>query len=176
MKPESWSLKIYLNHRAALIDYAVPIVGCRARAEDVVHDAFLRYRARAAKATGVDAPLSIDYPVSYFYRIVRNLALDWARRSAASAEVAADATFVYQPAATATPEQTLLARDRLRIVADALVELPERTRVAFDMHRIEGRSLQEVADHLGVSVARAHQLVRDALRHVALRLEAVDRE
>lgn len=60
------------------------------------------------------------------------------------------------------------------MLAEALAELPPRTRLAFDMHRIEGRGLQEVADHLGVSVVRAHQLVKDALRHAARRLDALD--
>jgi hypothetical protein len=38
-------LDIFLRHRADLIDYAAPIVGCRARAEDVVQEAWLRFAA-----------------------------------------------------------------------------------------------------------------------------------
>lgn len=179
MKPDPWVLEIYLNHRSALVDYAAPIVGCRARAEDVVQDAFLRYSAQQAAATAdetADSGQAIAHPVSYLYRIVRNLALDGVRRSAVSGESADETTLARLPTATATPEQTTLDRDRLRLLAEALTELPERTRIAFDMHRIEGRSLQEVADRLGVSVVRAHQLVKDALRHASLRLDDDDRE
>ena len=183
MKPDPWVLEIYLNHRSALVDYAAPIVGCRARAEDVVQDAFLRYSAQQAAGTadgtadGTSNPgQAIAYPVSYLYRIVRNLALDGVRRSAVSGESADETTLARLQTATATPEQTTLDRDRLRLLAEALTELPERTRIAFDMHRIEGRSLQEVADRLGVSVVRAHQLVKDALRHASLRLDDDDRE
>ena len=179
MKPDPWVLEIYLNHRSALVDYAAPIVGCRARAEDVVQDAFLRYSAQQAAGTadGTSNPgQAIAHPVSYLYRIVRNLALDGVRRSAVSGESADETTLARLPTATATPEQTTLDRDRLRVLAEALTELPERTRIAFDMHRIEGRSLQEVADRLGVSVVRAHQLVKDALRHASLRLDDDDRE
>ena len=187
MKPDPWVLEIYLNHRSALVDYAAPIVGCRARAEDVVQDAFLRYSAQQAAGTaagtadgtadGTSNPgQAIAHPVSYLYRIVRNLALDGVRRSAVSGESADETTLARLPTATATPEQTTLDRDRLRLLAEALTELPERTRIAFDMHRIEGRSLQEVADRLGVSVVRAHQLVKDALRHASLRLDDDDRE
>jgi RNA polymerase sigma-70 factor (ECF subfamily) len=69
-------LKLYLTHRAALIDYATPIVGCRARAEDVVQEAYIRFvPARVADAR-------IEQPVAYLYRIVRNVALDWTRRFA----------------------------------------------------------------------------------------------
>lgn len=183
MKPDPWVLEIYLTHRSALVDYAVPIVGCRARAEDVVQDAFLRYSAQQAvgMADGTsdgtsDPGQAIAHPVSYLYRIVRNLALDGLRRSAVSGESADEAALARLPTATATPEQTTLDRDRLRLLAEALTELPERTRIAFDMHRIEGRSLQDVADRLGVSVVRAHQLVKDALRHASLRLDDEDRD
>lgn len=178
MSPDPRSIEVYLEYRAALIDYAAPIVGCRARAEDVVQDAFLRYSAREAPPASADMVTwqPIAHPVSYLYRIVRNLALDWVRRSATLGDTADDAVLARLPAPTATPEQTALDRDRLRLLAEALAELPERTRIAFDMHRIEGCSLQEVADRLGVSVVRAHQLVKDALRHAALRLEAGDLE
>ena len=38
MKHDKGKLELYLNHRAALVDYATPILGCRARAEDVAAD------------------------------------------------------------------------------------------------------------------------------------------
>lgn len=170
MKPDSTDLDVYLSHRTALINYATPLVGCRARAEDLVQEAFLRYRAGSAQRR---ACRPLIHPVAYLYRIVRNLALDWTRRPDASLE--ADVRELHHVAAPmATPEQTALDRDQLRVLAEALAELPERTRLAFDMHRLEGRSLQEVADRLGVSVVRAHQLVKDALRHAAARLDRLD--
>ena len=45
MRSEEHSRKrnVYLRHRAELIDYATPIVGDRALAEDVVQDAWLRF-------------------------------------------------------------------------------------------------------------------------------------
>ena len=177
MKSDPQCLEVYLNHRTALIDYAAQILGCRARAEDVVQDAFLRYSAREDDVPPdkiMDTRKPIVRPVSYLYRIVRNLALDGMRRSAASGCNTDNTALERLSAPTATPEQTALDRDRLRVLADALMELPERTRIAFDMHRIEGLSLQEVAEHLGVSVVRAHQLVKDALRHAAVRLEEGD--
>ena len=182
MRPPARDLtvdELYARHRRALIDYAAPIVGCRARAEDVVQEAFIRFSGRRATegATtqapdGLPAP--ITHPLPYLYRIVRNLALDWVRRPAAAVEAGDPDALSRLPAATATPEQTVLQRDQLRVLAEALAELPERTRIAFNMHRLEGRSLREVADRLGVSVVRAHQLVKDAIRHAAARLDAED--
>ncbi len=177
VKSDHRELAFYLRHRNALIDYATPIVGCRGRAEDVVQEAFLRYTARAAPRGG-DAGAgpypAIANPVAYLYRIVRNLALDWRRRPEASMETGDDGGLDQLPAPVATPEETAIHREQLRVLADALQELPERTRTAFRMRRLEGRSLQEIADHLGVSVVRAHQLVKDAIRHGARRLDADD--
>lgn len=68
-------LQLYLAHRVALVDYAVSLVGCRARAEDVVQEAWLRFSRQGDNA-------AIHSPASYLYRIVRNLALDQLRRSA----------------------------------------------------------------------------------------------
>ena len=172
--------ELYARHRRALIDYAAPIVGCRARAEDVVQEAFIRFSGRQTtegamtQAPGEGPQAPITHPLPYLYRIVRNLALDWVRRPAAAVEAGDPEAMSRLPAATATPEQTVLQRDQLRVLAEALAELPERTRTAFNMHRLEGRSLREVAEHLGVSVVRAHQLVKDAIRHAAARLDAED--
>lgn len=39
------------------------------------------------------------------------------------------------------------------------------------MHRLGGHTLQQVANHLEVSVSLVHQLVRDALAHCLAQLE-----
>lgn len=166
-------LEVYLAHRAALVDYAAPLLGNRAWAEDAVQEAWLRFvGAGEVEGRGRNPIL---HPVAYLYRIVRNIAMDWDRHRALSriTDVDDDALQAL-PAATPTPEQEAIDRDELRVVAEALDELPERTRIAFEMHRMAGQSLQEVADHLGVSVTLVHQMVRKALVHCAQRLDACD--
>ena len=69
----------------------------------------------------------------------------------------------------------IVHRDELRVISEALAELPERTRIAFRMYRLEGRTLQAIADHLGVSVVRTHQLVKEAIVHAARRLDRLER-
>lgn len=161
------TLALYLEHRGSLVNYANGIVRDRAGAEDVVQEAWLRFSA----ATGADrAGTEIGQPVAYLYRIVRNLALDWVSR-AADLPKASPATVEQIPHETPSAERVLFYRDELRVLADALGELPERTQLAFRMYRLEGCTLQQVADRLGVSVVRAHQLVKDAVLHAARRLD-----
>jgi len=159
-------LDLFLSHRAALVEYAAPIVGCRARAEDVVQEAFLRF-----------APTGqvLESPVAYLYRIVRNLALDLTRRRAGERrhEDGAAAWWIL-PAAPRTPEQEMIHRQELARIERALSALPPRSRAAVALHRFEGCTLQEIANRLGVSVPTAHRLVRSALVAITRALEPSD--
>jgi RNA polymerase sigma-70 factor (ECF subfamily) len=162
-------LALYLAHRAALVDYAAPIVGCRSRAEDVVQEAWLRFDSRKGEY------LDLSHPLGYLYRIVRNLALDLTR-SMATEKRQPDSHAILDEMASnsASPEREAANQDELRVISDALGELPERTRMAFEMHRLGGYTLQQVSSALGISMGLAHQLVHDALSHCAHRLEQAD--
>ncbi|MEM9161309.1 MAG: sigma factor, partial [Verrucomicrobiota bacterium] len=65
---DSEALALYSIHREKLIGYANKIVRDSYRAEDIVQDAFLKFRK--AKRSAEE-----DHPSAYLYRIVRNLAL-----------------------------------------------------------------------------------------------------
>jgi RNA polymerase sigma-70 factor (ECF subfamily) len=167
-------LRVYLHHRAALVQYATPIVGDRTRAEDVVQEAYLRF-VPASLDTTPDAP-SIEQPAAYLYRIVRNLAYDL-RRSLSADRRRDQAHLVFtesQPLAL-SPEEETVNRDELRRIEGILAELPPNTRRAFEMHRIGGYTLQEIADHLGVSLATAGRWTQDAIKLVVRRMERPDR-
>jgi RNA polymerase sigma factor (sigma-70 family) len=159
-------LRLFLAHRAELLNYASRLTGDRARAEDVLQDAWLRFRT-------MQADRALDEPAGYLRRIVRNLALDGRRREALEsrlfrdgAESEADAI----PSDTPTPEAAAISEQELRIVSDALAAMPERVRVAVEMHRIDGAKLKDIAAHLCVSVATAHQLVADGVERLRLEL------
>ena len=157
--------ELFHAHRTALVDYATPIVGDRTRAEDIVQDAFLRV-APAAITSGVEQPLA------YIYRVVRNLALDWSRRRIVESrqQDAGQAAWWMVPSTPRTPEQDASYNEQLGAIRDVLESLPREVRIAVEMHRLGGFTLQEVADHLGVSVATVHRLVRDALVRIGSRL------
>lgn len=158
-----------MAHRAALVDYAAPITGCRAHAEDIVQDAYLHFSAAGSRGSG---ELRIDHPVAYLYRTVRNLALNWLRRRTVESAVPSGGEMLEGMAsADPDPEHEALYRDQLRTVTLALDELPERTRRAFELHRLHGHTLHQVAGTMGISVGLAHQLVRDALTRCAARLD-----
>lgn len=166
------ALDLYTRHRAALTRYARGIVSNPAYAEDVVQEAWFRLR-------NANDPELIRDPLSYLYRIVRNLAVDACRalardaaRSAGSVETVALNVADGQPSA----DQTVVARRELRVVLEALSELPERTQLAVRLNRIEGKKLREVAEQLGISIALAHGLISKGVAYCdARRQEAASK-
>lgn len=155
-----------MRHRAALVDYAAPIVGCPSRAEDVVQEAFLRFRSAASDRIP-------EEPVGYLYRIVRNLAIDSYRRQsrekrvvAPGAEMMAEVTADDAP----SPERVASSRDEVRLLTDAMAELPERTRTALEMQRFGGFKLREIAAHLGISVTLTHEIIAEGVAHCRRRV------
>ena len=164
MPPAESALAIYIEHRDALLNYASRIVRDRGSAEDVVQEAWLRFSARAAQAG------EVTQPANYLYAIVRNLALDWLNRSARQDPQAISESILESvPSEAPSAERVLYYRDELRVLEELVRELPERTQIAFRMYRVERRPLKEVAERLGVSIPRAHKMVKDAILHCTLR-------
>jgi len=163
--PSDASLALYIEHRDDLLNYANKFLHDRAMAEDVVQEAWIRLSARDRVGE------EIRHPLSYLYSIVRNLALDWIRRGPRETPVAAEVApwnALEDPAPSS--EAVVLQRDEMRALLEAIAELPERVQVAFRMYRLEEKTLQQVAEHLNVSVGRAHQLVCEAGLHATRRL------
>jgi RNA polymerase sigma-70 factor (ECF subfamily) len=156
---------VYLAHRAALVDYATPILGSRETAEDIVQEAFLKFVPSRARATG---PVQ---PVAYLYRIVRNLSLDFLRRrKTETRQHEDDVPHWGVPHAEPTPEQSVLFCDEIRRITAILAEMPVETRIAVEMHRFGGYGLEEIATQLDVSVATAHRMIHAALVEIAKRI------
>jgi len=152
-------LSVYVAHREALVLYASRILGDAGRAEEVVQEAYFRFRTAASERL-------VEEPVRYLYRIVRNLALDGQRRRRLEGQY-----FPTQPETAPdpaddrpSPEDEAIARQQLRQVIAALDTLPERTRIALEMHRFGGCTLKEIARHLGISVSMAQVLVIDGVK------------
>ena len=157
---------LFVEHRRSLIDYAAGIVGSRAEAEDVVQEAWLRFDE-------VSRERLVNEPLSYLYRIVRNLAIDGRRKQAREQRylVSAEAFQVERVAEDRpSPEAEAVGKGEFRVVREAMLELPERTRIALEMHHFGGATLKDIADYLGISVGLAHSLVTDGLEHCRMRL------
>lgn len=167
MKEGEFRRGIYLSHRTALVDYAAPILGSREAAEDIVQDAFLKFAPERVRGAGPEQTLG------YLYRIVRNLAFDvLKRRKIETREQTRDVPFWAMPRSEPTPEQQMLLGDEVRCVFRVMADLPIEARIAVEMHRFGGYTLEEVAEHLGISLATAHRHVRLAMVKIATALDS----
>lgn len=164
LSAEDPNLRIFVAHRAELVSYAAAILGDRARAEDLVQDAYIRIMQSGER--------ELTEPLRYWRRTIRNLAIDVLRgRMVEGRHMSALETFATAAEDVPSQEDALAHKAELRIVLDALAELPERSRRALEMHRFEGLKLKDIAQRLGISIGLAHTLVHDALDHCRRRLE-----
>ncbi|GAA0746633.1 MULTISPECIES: sigma-70 family RNA polymerase sigma factor [Sphingomonas] len=159
MSQQSETLQLFLSYRSELLRQANRITRDRAQAEDVLQEAWLRFRAALAER-------QMDEPLGYLSRIVRNLALDSARRSGLESrlfQTEGDADPLQVPSETPSQEAAVISGFELRAVENALARMPERMRAAVRMHRIEGIKLKDIAKQLGISVTSAHGLVAEGV-------------
>lgn len=155
--------QMFLRHRKALVDYATPLLGSRADAEDVVQDAYLRF---TPDVTEERLP-----PKTYLFRIVRNLSFN--KRSRRKREISlpdTDMPWWAQPMATETPEAELMFCEQVKSVAHIIDALPERTRTVLELYRFEGLTLAEIAKSLDISTPTAHRLLKEAMEVVKAKM------
>jgi RNA polymerase sigma-70 factor (ECF subfamily) len=158
--PSDKHLTLYMAHRQKLVHYASGIVADSGRAEDVVQEAYLRFRAAADERV-------LQQPVGFLYRIVRNLAFDHRRRLVLedkTVELHDDAGLAEIPDGAPSPEDAAIQHQEFARVVAAMEALPARTRIAIEMHRFGGFTLKQIAEHLGISVSMAHVLVVDGVK------------
>lgn len=148
-------LRFFMRGRASVTD-----------AEDLAHEAFLRF-ARVGSAGA-----AVEQPGAYLRQIGRNLIRDKARASATRlVTVDSDAT----DAAISDEDELcrLEARDSLRRIEAALLRLKPRTREIFLAHRLDGMSYAQIAEQTGLSVKGVEKQMTKAIAQIR---RAMDRD
>lgn len=164
--PMTWDLqKLFIRH-AREIDRFLRRRGHNAEtAADITQDTFLRVLAAPPGEARTN-----HNPKAYLYQVSRSLSINHLRRESLIQTVDLDeAGAIADPSPSA--ERIVYSRQYLAQTRKALAELPDRTRIAFEMHRLGDKTIQEVADELGVSTSRAWKLVRNGYRHLLTRVD-----
>jgi RNA polymerase sigma-70 factor (ECF subfamily) len=103
------------------------------------------------------APISIAWPKT---------CSEGRRRGREQAWVAAQAGATLEADDRPSPEQALIARERLALVSAALGTLPERTVQVFRRYRIEGVPQRTIAAELGISLSAVEKHLQKAYQIV----------
>ena len=149
------ALADFERHRSFLTGLAYRMLGSVAEAEDVVQDAYLRWRE-------VDHA-AIDEPRAYLARVVSRLCLD-RMKSASHRREQYVGTWLPEPV-VASPAQTL-ADDLSVALLLALERLSPLERAAFLLHDVFDMDYPDVAAAIERGEAACRQLVTRAREHV----------
>ncbi len=143
-------------------------VKCAETAADLTHETYLRLY-QSAKENPPDNARALAFHIAV------QLAIDYHRKTTVRnrhhSDVEFDSCIETTPSATAGPEQTLIARQRLDALQSALKDLPADCRTAFLLHGIDGLTYSEIAARMGISKSMVGKHLALALAHCAQRVE-----
>lgn len=150
---DGWAERV-LGYTPVLLRFASAFTGNHADAEDLVQDAILRaYRSR-------DGFRGEASELSWLRRILRNLAIDRARRPDREVSVEAVEVDWRDDAYTVDAAEVVAAAERREDLLDALSRLSHPYRTMVVLHDVEGWTVAEAAAELGIELPAAKQRLR----------------
>ncbi len=156
MTSEDGATALFEAHRRRLVRLAYRMLGSAAEAEDIVQDAWLRWRQVE--------PGTVREPGAYLTRTVTRLCLD-ALKSARARRETYVGSWLPEPIVE-EPEEAVAADELTLSLMLALERLSPLERAAFLLHDVFDVALDEIARTLGREPAAVRQLAVRARRHV----------
>jgi RNA polymerase sigma-70 factor (ECF subfamily) len=169
----------FLSGYADLVKTVTRKLGSRERAEDALHDAYLRLE-RTGEISALQSPRA------YLVRMALNIATDnWRAESRtmrgpaalrpqtdAGAALSISEGDALLNAVDESPdaERVAVARSEMRRLETILAELPERRRAIFEAVWVEGLSHEEAVRRFGISLRSVQQELKLAREYCAKRL------
>lgn len=153
---------LYRATVAPLRRYLARLLGDAAEAQDIAHDAYLRYYRSTATTPA-------ERPEALLYTTARRLAINRLkrRRTAPFAAEPAD-----PEAASGAPDaaQQVIVRQELADLEQAIATLPPGCRAVLLLRKVELLSHREIATRLGIAVSTVEKQHARALRLLRTRL------
>lgn len=166
-------IRAFFERRENLLLFLAARTRCMATAEDLVQDLYLKLAALDGEAAEARAPGAL------LYRMAANLLIDHVRSTQRSSQrnsqwrretrsALGGEDIVDEPAA----DEVVVAKQRVRQLADAVAALPPQMGRAFRLHKLEGLSQAQTAQAMGVSVKMVEQHIQAAIRNLSQKLRA----
>jgi RNA polymerase sigma-70 factor (ECF subfamily) len=146
-------LQTYLQNESALKRFLRRFATQATDAEDLAQEAFIR-------AYAAEAGQTISSPKAFLFRVARNLALNERARAANATSLPLEdfaETAVIEDVGQVALEDEMEARQRIRMLAEAMAGLPPQCSKVFLLRKVHGLSYKEIAERLGISVSTAEK-------------------
>lgn len=157
----AWFLREVLPLEAMLMQYLRHNWRDQSDIEDLVQEIYVRVFEAARK----EIP---DKAKPFVFTTARNLLISRVRdRRVVPMEAALDLDALGVAIDTPLPDQSLMARDELRRLREAIDSLPPRYRDVVVMRRIEDLSRAEVAQRLGITEATVSAYLTEGMYALA---------
>lgn len=160
--------RLLLSERKPLLRVLQGIVGSAATAEDVAQSVWLRIQRLE------DAP-PIHNKRAYLFRLASNLAIDRVRAERHYRDLFETAeTLPDIPAPLVAADRSIVGRETLALVMEAIDELPPQVRDIFIMRKIDELPIEEICRRVGISRSMVSRHLQRALRHCAGKFQPAD--
>ena len=158
--------ELFARLESPLLSYALRLLGERARAEDIVQEAFMKLHVHFGE---------VREPRQWLYRTVHNLALNCRRESdkvvslAASEQEESHET----PDPKRQPDEQSAHSEGIGLVRLTLVGLDDRSREVVRLKFDEDLSYKEISEQTGLTVSHVGYLLHHALKAIAAELTRI---
>ena len=165
-------MRTFFEKRENLLLFLAARTRSMTAAEDLLQDLYL-------KVVAVEADADARAPSALLYKMAANLLVDQVRSAQRSARRDADwrretrmALGSEEVSGEAPADEAVIARERVRQLAEAVAELPPQMGRAFRLHKLDGLSQKETASAMGVSVKMIEQHIQAAMRNLTQKLRS----
>lgn len=159
---------LFQRYSGELLRFLTAKLGCREQAADVVQDTFVRIR-------GIKDLSSVAQPRAFLYKTALNLTVDLFRRQRIRSErITPLAESEDMPSAAPRQDAEVEAKERVRVLYEAIAELPPKCRQVFLLHKFLDMPHAYIAARLGISKNMVEKHVMKAMAHCRARVERVD--
>jgi RNA polymerase sigma-70 factor, ECF subfamily len=163
--------ELYDAHRVAVHAYFTGRTGDRWLAADLMQDVFLRAWQRLPELLALPA----DARRAWLFTVARNLSVDEHRK--ARTRLATSTALRNEPPAVATPASTsILAAERVAVVAEAIQRLPEQQRTTLSLAAAGNLTSAEIATALDIPPGTVRYRLSLARRALAEALAAYEKD
>lgn len=159
---------LYERHKARVMSYSYYMLRDRAKAEDVLQEAFLRVFRHAGRfAPGSSFP-------AWLHSIAANLCRDefrrMKRRRAVHAAIPLDWVLRRAAARTPSPRRSAAGKEFAGRLREELAMLPPEQREVVTLHYLSGMKYREIADTLGCPLGTVQSRLHSGVKKLRERL------